>query len=118
MSPCSLRGENDLNPPQLGFKTQYEVRPYSPHAYLLATLFNLMKGDIMSRKYIDCREFPGDIKCSLALVADSEEELLEAAIQHGVAVHGYSDTPEFRQEIKTCFHDGTPPAEVPKPATG
>lgn len=71
----------------------------------------------MSRKYIDCREFPGDIKCTVALAADSEEELMEAAVQHAVAVHGYQDSPELRSEIRTCFHDGTPPVEAPKPAT-
>jgi predicted small metal-binding protein len=70
----------------------------------------------MSRKYIDCREFPGDIKCSIALAADTEKELLEAAVQHAVACHGYQDTPELRQELKSCFHNGTPPVAAPKPA--
>ena len=68
----------------------------------------------MNRKYIDCREFPGEIKCSLAMVADTEEELLEAAAQHAVAVHGYKDSPELRQEIRSCFRDGTPPVEPAK----
>jgi predicted small metal-binding protein len=70
----------------------------------------------MNRKYIDCREFPADIKCSVALAADSEAELMEAAVQHAVAVHGYQDTPELRKELKSCFHDGTPPLKAPKPA--
>lgn len=70
----------------------------------------------MKRKYIDCREFPGDIKCSLAMAADSEKELMEAAVQHAVAVHGYKDSPELRKEIKSCFRDGTPPVAAPKPA--
>ena len=39
----------------------------------------------MARKYIDCREFPSDAKCSVALSADSENELLEAAAQHAVS---------------------------------
>jgi hypothetical protein len=29
----------------------------------------------MSRKYVDCRELPNDINCSVALSADSEGEL-------------------------------------------
>jgi|SRR6266496_4344974 len=62
------------------------------------------------RKYIDCREFPSDMKCTVALSADSEKELLEAAVQHAVAVHGHQDTPEFRAQLKTAFRDGTPPA--------
>ena len=70
----------------------------------------------MSRKYIDCREFPGDIKCTLAMAADTEEELLEAAVRHAVDVHGYEDSAELRTEIVSCFHDGTPPLAAPKPA--
>ncbi|OZI61019.1 DUF1059 domain-containing protein [Bordetella genomosp. 11] len=68
----------------------------------------------MPRKYIDCREFPSDINCSVALSADSEDELLEAAVQHACAVHRHTDTPELRQQIRTLFHDGTPPAEAPR----
>jgi predicted small metal-binding protein len=66
----------------------------------------------MSRKHIDCRQYPGDIKCSLAFAADSEDELLEAAVQHAVAVHGCEDNAELRQDLKSMFKDGTPPAVV------
>ena len=64
----------------------------------------------MKRKYIDCRNYPSDMNCTLALSADSETELLEAAIQHAVAVHGHNDTPELRQQIKGLLKDGSPPA--------
>jgi len=60
------------------------------------------------RKHIDCREFPSEMKCTLALVADSEEELLEAAVQHAVAVHGHKDSAEFRGELKRLFKNGNP----------
>ncbi|ARP86482.1 DUF1059 domain-containing protein [Bordetella genomosp. 9] len=70
----------------------------------------------MTRKYIDCREFPSEANCSVALSADSEEELLEAAVQHACAVHHHTDTPELRQQIRTLFHDGTPPVEAPQRA--
>jgi len=70
----------------------------------------------MKRIYIDCREFPGDIKCSLAMVADSEDELLEAAVQHAAAVHALIDSDELRQEIRSCFRNGTPPLAAPNPA--
>lgn len=66
----------------------------------------------MSRRYIDCREFPGDIKCSIALSADSDKELLEAAVQHAVAVHGFKDSRELRKEIRSAFRNGTPPARA------
>ena len=64
----------------------------------------------MTRKYIDCRECPSDVKCSIARSADSEEELMEAAVQHAVAVHQHTDSPELRSQLKTFFHEGTPPA--------
>ena len=64
----------------------------------------------MARYFIDCRDFPGDIKCSIALSADSKEELLEAAIQHGTHVHHYEDTPELRDQLMNDFKEGTPPA--------
>ena len=66
----------------------------------------------MARKYIDCREFPSEMNCTIAISADSEEELLEAAVQHAVAVHGHSDNPEFRSQLRGIFKDGTPPVKA------
>ena len=63
----------------------------------------------MARKYIDCREFPSDTNCSVTIAADSEQELMEVAVQHAVSVHGHRDTPELRQEVKGIMHDGRPP---------
>lgn len=62
----------------------------------------------MARKHIDCREFPSEMKCTVALIADSEDELLEAAVQHAVAVHGHKDSPEFRTELRKAFKNGNP----------
>jgi predicted small metal-binding protein len=64
----------------------------------------------MARKYIDCREYPSEMNCTLAIVADNEKELLEAAVQHAVSVHGHKDTPEFRQQLSGMFKEGLPPA--------
>ena len=64
----------------------------------------------MTRYYIDCRDYPGDVKCSVALSADTKDELLEAVIQHATKVHNYADTPEFRGTIVNEFKEGTPPA--------
>lgn len=63
----------------------------------------------MTRKFIDCREFPSDMNCTVAISADSDKELLEAAVQHGCTVHGYQDTPELRKELAGMFKEGTPP---------
>lgn len=68
----------------------------------------------MSRKYIDCREFPSEMNCTVSLAADNENELIEAAVQHAVSVHRHVDSPELRAQLKTLFHDGTPPLESPR----
>ncbi|HTH60537.1 MAG TPA: DUF1059 domain-containing protein [Paraburkholderia sp.] len=70
----------------------------------------------MARKFIDCREFPSEMNCSVAISADSENELLEAAVQHAVTVHKHADSAELRSQLKSLFHDGTPPAEAPRRA--
>jgi predicted small metal-binding protein len=62
------------------------------------------------RKYIDCREVPSESGCTVAISADSETELLEAAVQHAVAVHRHEDTPELRSMIKQAMRDGAPVA--------
>ena len=62
----------------------------------------------MSRYSIDCRDHPSDTKCSVALSADSKEELLAAVVQHGTTVHNYEDTPEFRENIVKAFQEGSP----------
>jgi predicted small metal-binding protein len=67
----------------------------------------------MGRKFIDCRAFPSEMNCSLALSADTEAELLEAAVQHAVAVHGHQDTPELREQLKGLFKDGMPSEQPP-----
>lgn len=71
----------------------------------------------MTRKYIDCREFPSDMNCTVALSADSEKELLDAAVQHAVAVHQHQDTPELRKQLQTLFKEGTPPVKSPRMET-
>jgi predicted small metal-binding protein len=74
----------------------------------------LIKETAMTRKYIDCREFPSEMNCTVALSADTEGELLDAAVQHAVTVHKHADSPELRAQLKTLFHEGTPPAEAPR----
>lgn len=54
----------------------------------------------MERKYIDCREYPSEMNCTVTISADSETELLEAAVQHAVSVHHEQDTPELRDALR------------------
>jgi predicted small metal-binding protein len=68
----------------------------------------------MTRKYIDCREFPSDMNCTVALSADTDKELLDAAVRHAVSVHRHEDTPELRAQLQKSFKEGTPPIVVPR----
>jgi predicted small metal-binding protein len=66
----------------------------------------------VARKYIDCREFPSESKCTVAISADSETELLDAAAQHAVSVHGHKDSAEMRGQLRKLFKDGSPPQQA------
>jgi len=63
----------------------------------------------MGRKYIDCREIPSESHCTVAISADHEDELIEAAVQHAVAVHHHYNTLELRRLIKRNIRSGSPP---------
>jgi predicted small metal-binding protein len=67
----------------------------------------------MARKYIDCREFPSEMNCTVALSADSDQELMEAAVQHAVSIHNHQDSPELRKQLQQLFKEGTPPIQSP-----
>lgn len=67
----------------------------------------------MGRKYIDCRDYPSESKCTVAISADSESELLEAAVQHAVKVHGHEDTSAFRQQLRQAIKDSEPVSQLP-----
>jgi len=51
---------------------------------------------------------PSESKCTVAISADSEKELMEIAVQHAVKVHGHQDTPELRQMLKKAIKEGSP----------
>lgn len=62
----------------------------------------------MLRHYIDCRDIPSAMHCTVAVSADAEDELLEAAVQHAVSVHHHQDSPELRQQLRKSFKVGSP----------
>ena len=53
----------------------------------------------MRRKTIDCRDYKTDVNCTVSISADTDEELVDAVVQHGTKVHGYEDNAEFRAQI-------------------
>ena len=56
------------------------------------------------RKSIDCRDHPSEKNCSLK-ISGSEEEVLDAAVQHAVSAHGHDNSPELRGQIKSMLKD-------------
>jgi len=63
----------------------------------------------MTRKYIDCRESPATAEaCSVAISADTEDEVIEAAARHAEEVHGFEDTPELREQLRSAVREGSP----------
>jgi hypothetical protein len=70
----------------------------------------------MGRKVADCREIPNDIGCTLTISGD-EEEVVRAAAEHGITVHGEVDSMEYRASIRRSLKDeepgyGTSPSEA------
>lgn len=66
----------------------------------------------MNRKYIDCREFPSEINCTVAISADTDKELIEAAVQHAVAVHSHQDMAELREQIRQSMKEDSSSATI------
>lgn len=63
----------------------------------------------MTRKVADCRQFPSEMNYTLT-ISGEEQEVMDAAAMHAVAVHGETDTPEFREQLKTFLVDEKVPA--------
>jgi predicted small metal-binding protein len=59
------------------------------------------------RKTADCREFPSETKCTLA-ISGEEEEVVRAASEHAVSVHGHTDGPELREQVRSTLRDEVP----------
>ena len=58
----------------------------------------------MTRKTLDCRTAPNDVGCTLALSGEPDE-LVAAAAQHAVTVHGHADAPELREQMRGLLTD-------------
>ena len=56
------------------------------------------------RKSIDCRDYPSEKNCSLK-ISGTEDEVLDAAVQHAVSAHRHEETPELREQIKSMLKD-------------
>ncbi|MBI2815615.1 MAG: DUF1059 domain-containing protein [Acidobacteria bacterium] len=56
------------------------------------------------RKVIDCRNFPTEKNCTLA-ISGREDEVLDLAVLHATTVHGHQNTPELREQIRSMLKD-------------
>jgi predicted small metal-binding protein len=54
------------------------------------------------RKAIDCRDHPSERGCTLR-VEGTEEEVLDAAVNHAITSHGHTDNPELREQIRSLL---------------
>jgi hypothetical protein len=59
------------------------------------------------RKVADCRMFPSESNCSLTITGTAEE-VVRAAAEHAVSVHGHEDTAELRDQIGAMLADESP----------
>ena len=54
----------------------------------------------MARQCVDCRDFPSESGCDLTICSDNEEHLIDAAVIHAQTVHGETDSPQAREDIR------------------
>lgn len=70
----------------------------------------------MARKMADCRRFESESDCTLTIIGE-EDEVIEAATQHAVAVHGHEDSPQMREQLRALLESEesyTPGARTPE----
>ncbi|MCP3819010.1 DUF1059 domain-containing protein [Streptomyces sp. A3M-1-3] len=58
----------------------------------------------MTRKVADCRNSPSVMNCSLT-ISGEEEEVVRAASEHAISVHGHEDNAELRQMVRDSLQD-------------
>lgn len=59
------------------------------------------------RKMIDCRDQPSESNCTLT-ISGEEDEVVRAAAEHAVSVHGHTDGPELRDALRAGLKDEMP----------
>jgi hypothetical protein len=57
-----------------------------------------------TRKSLDCRAYPSEKNCSLA-ISGTEEEVLTAAVHHAVTVHAHKNSPELKEQLRSMLKD-------------
>jgi predicted small metal-binding protein len=58
----------------------------------------------MTRKWLDCRDYPDATGCTLYLSGE-EDHVVQAAAEHAVSVHGETDTQQLRDNLRGMLKD-------------
>lgn len=58
----------------------------------------------MSRRVADCRDLPSETNCTLT-ISGEEDEVVRAAAEHAVSVHGHEAGPELDTSIRQMLKD-------------
>ncbi len=64
-------------------------------------------GTSMSRKVSDCRDTPNLVGCTL-VISGEEEEVVRAAVEHAISVHGHEDSQELWDGVRASLRDEVP----------
>jgi predicted small metal-binding protein len=64
----------------------------------------MIRRAMMVRTVADSRDYPSESNCTLT-ISGEEEEVVRAAAEHAVSVHGHEDTPELREQIRSMLKD-------------
>jgi predicted small metal-binding protein len=57
-----------------------------------------------NRKSIDCRDYPSEKNCSLK-ISGTEQEVLDAAVQHAISANGHEENSQLREQLKSMLKD-------------
>jgi hypothetical protein len=60
------------------------------------------RGGAVERVMADCRRFESDNDCQLTIIGPADD-VVAAAVQHAVASHGHTDTPEMREKLRAML---------------
>ena len=56
------------------------------------------------RKIFDCRHYPSDTHCSVA-ISGTEDEVLDEAVHHAMTKHGKEPNPHLRDQLRLMLED-------------
>ena len=67
----------------------------------------------MARVMADCRRWPSESNCSLTIIGE-EDEVVRAAAEHAASVHGHTDSPETREQVRAMLEPADAYSNAPR----